>query len=59
MSGSIRRIMEQAYRNVLSNPREAAFALKMLKTFKNKGNGRSMTAVADNSTHYRPRKKMT
>lgn len=33
MSGSIRRIMEQAYRNVLSNPREAAFALKMLKTF--------------------------
>lgn len=33
MSGSIRRIMATAYKNVLANPREAAFALKMQKTF--------------------------
>lgn len=34
MAGSIRRIMEKAYRNVLSNPREAAFARKMQRIFR-------------------------
>ena len=33
MSGSIRRIMEKAYKNVLSNPREAKFAFKMQQLF--------------------------
>lgn len=33
MSGAIRNIMAQAYRNVLSNPREARFALRMGKLF--------------------------
>ena len=29
MSGSISRIMAKAYKNVLSNPREAKFAFRM------------------------------
>lgn len=33
MSGSIRRIMAKAYKNVLSNPREARFAFKMQRLF--------------------------
>ncbi len=33
MSGSIRRIMARAYKNVLSNPREAKFAYRMQQTF--------------------------
>lgn len=33
MSGSIRRIMARAYKNVLSNPREAKFAYCMQQTF--------------------------
>lgn len=33
MSGSIRTIMAKAYRNVLSNPREARFAFKMQRLF--------------------------
>ncbi|MBQ9201454.1 MAG: radical SAM protein [Bacteroidales bacterium] len=33
MSGSIRRIMAQAYVNVLSNPREAKFAYRMQQLF--------------------------
>ena len=33
MSGSIRRIMAKAYKNVLSNPREAKFALRMQQLF--------------------------
>ncbi|MBQ6069567.1 MAG: radical SAM protein [Bacteroidales bacterium] len=33
MSGSIRNIMAKAYRNVLSNPREAKFAYTMQRTF--------------------------
>ena len=34
MSGSIRNIMTKAYRNVLSNPREARFAWRMGRLFK-------------------------
>ncbi len=34
MSGSIARIMAKAYRNVLSNPREAKFAFRMQTLFK-------------------------
>ena len=34
MAGSIRRIMGKAYRKVLSNPREAAFARKMQRIFR-------------------------
>lgn len=33
MSGSIRNIMAKAYKNVLSNPREAKFAYKMQRLF--------------------------
>ena len=33
MSDSIRRIMTRAYKNVLSNPREAKFAYRMQQTF--------------------------
>jgi len=33
MSGSIRNIMTAAYRNMLSNPREAKFAFRMQQTF--------------------------
>ncbi len=33
MSGSIRNIMSKAYKNVLSNPREAKFAYKMQRLF--------------------------
>ena len=33
MGGSIRRIMATAYKNVLSNPREAKFAFRMQKLF--------------------------
>lgn len=33
MSASIGRIMSTAYRNVLSNPREAKFAFKMQQLF--------------------------
>ena len=33
MSGSIRNIMTKAYRNVLSNPREAKFAYRMQTLF--------------------------
>ena len=33
MSGSIARIMSKAYRNVLSNPREARFAFRMQQLF--------------------------
>lgn len=33
MSGSIRNIMAKAYRNVLSNPREAKFAYRMQRLF--------------------------
>jgi len=33
MSGSIRGIMTQAYRNVLRNPREARFVMRMQKVF--------------------------
>ena len=33
MSGSIRNIMAKAYRNVLSNPREAKFAFRMQRLF--------------------------
>lgn len=33
MSGSIRNIMTKAYKNVLSNPREAKFAFKMQRLF--------------------------
>lgn len=33
MSGSIRNIMTKAYKNVLSNPREAKFAYRMQKLF--------------------------
>jgi len=33
MSGSIRNIMTKAYRNVLSNPREAKFAFRMQTLF--------------------------
>ncbi len=33
MSGSIRQIMGKAYRNVLRNPRQAQFALKMQRVF--------------------------
>ncbi|MBR1594575.1 MAG: radical SAM protein [Alloprevotella sp.] len=33
MSGSISRIMAKAYKNVLSNPREAKFALRMQQLF--------------------------
>ena len=33
MSGSISRIMSKAYRNVLSNPREAKFAFRMQQLF--------------------------
>ena len=33
MSGSISRIMTKAYKNVLSNPREAKFAFKMQQLF--------------------------
>ncbi|MBQ8096304.1 MAG: radical SAM protein, partial [Prevotella sp.] len=33
MSGSISRIMAKAYRNVLSNPREAKFAFRMQQLF--------------------------
>lgn len=33
MSGSINRIMTKAYRNVLSNPREAKFAFRMQQLF--------------------------
>jgi MoaA/NifB/PqqE/SkfB family radical SAM enzyme len=33
MSGSIRNIMAKAYRNVLTNPREAKFAYKMQRLF--------------------------
>ena len=33
MSGSIRRIMARAYKNVLSNPHEAKFAYRMQQTF--------------------------
>lgn len=33
MSGSISRIMEKAYKNVLSNPREAKFAFRMQQLF--------------------------
>ncbi len=33
MSGSIRNIMAKAYKNVLSNPREAKFAFKMQRLF--------------------------
>jgi len=33
MSGSIRRIMARAYKNMLSNPREAKFAYRMQQTF--------------------------
>ncbi len=33
MSGSIRNIMTKAYKNVLSNPREAKFAYKMQRLF--------------------------
>ena len=33
MNGSISRIMAKAYRNVLSNPREAKFAFRMQQLF--------------------------
>ena len=33
MSGSISRIMAKAYKNVLSNPREAKFAFRMQQLF--------------------------
>ena len=33
MNGSIRNIMATAYKNVLSNPREAKFAFKMQRLF--------------------------
>lgn len=33
MSGSIRNIMAKAYKNVLSNPREARFAWRMQRLF--------------------------
>ena len=33
MSGSIRRIMAKAYKNVLTNPREAKFAYRMQRLF--------------------------
>lgn len=33
MSNSIRNIMVKAYKNVLSNPREAKFAYKMQRLF--------------------------
>lgn len=34
MSNSIRQIMAKAYKNVLSNPREAKFAWRMQRMFK-------------------------
>ena len=33
MSGSIKRIMSQAYKNILSNPLEARFVLRMQRLF--------------------------
>ena len=33
MNGSIRNIMAKAYKNVLSNPREAKFAYRMQRLF--------------------------
>lgn len=41
MSGSIARIMAKAYRNVLSNPREARFAYRMQRLFQKSEKRRS------------------
>ena len=40
MSGSIRNIMTKAYKNVLSNPREAKFAFRMQTLFQKSGKRR-------------------
>ena len=37
MSGSIRNIMAKAYKNVLSNPREAKFAFRMQRPLRRPG----------------------
>lgn len=44
MSGSIRNIMTKAYKNVLSNPREAKFAYKMQRLFEKSEKLRSKMA---------------
>ena len=41
MSGSIGRIMSKAYKNVLSNPREAQFAFRMRQLFAKSAKRRS------------------
>lgn len=47
MSGSIRNIMTKAYKNVLSNPREAKFAYKMQRLFEKSEKLRSKMAETE------------
>lgn len=48
MSGSIRNIMTKAYKNVLSNPREAKFAFKMQRLFEKSEKRRKKILVKEN-----------
>lgn len=53
MSGSIRNIMAKAYKNVLSNPREAKFAFKMQRLFE-KSEKRRRQVLATRSLEVPP-----
>jgi len=53
MSGSIRNIMAKAYKNVLSNPREARFAYKMQRLFE-KSESRRRKVMDEEDLHVPP-----
>ena len=58
MSGSISRIMTKAYKNVLSNPREAKFAFRMQQLFA-KSEKRRKKVKENEGFEYKYQQKVT